>query len=121
MQENSLLIQELNSLREELKIVRDRTQDFEVAKRTSEQRGILNVDSLVQTLTVDAGSAKLICSAVRSLVVGTHSERQREQELAKEVQNNQEKIHQLRQRLARAQVNAGGHVQLEDISILKLA
>ena len=54
-EENATLLQELNKLREELKIIRDRIQDYEIARETSEVRGIHSIDALIQTLNADAG------------------------------------------------------------------
>ncbi len=54
-QENSLLLQELNNLREEVKIVRGIIQDYEIAKQTFDERGVHSIDALVQTLNADAG------------------------------------------------------------------
>jgi hypothetical protein len=45
----------LNNLREELKIIRGRIQDYEVAKETFDERGVHSIDALVQTLNSDAG------------------------------------------------------------------
>lgn len=55
LQENSLLLQELNSLRQELKIVRGKIQDYEVAKTTFDERSVHSIDALIQTLNADAG------------------------------------------------------------------
>jgi hypothetical protein len=55
IQENVMLLHELNNLREELKIVRDRVEDFETARQTSTVRGIHNVEALIQTLNADSG------------------------------------------------------------------
>lgn len=53
-----MLLRELNHLREELKIVRDKLEDYELAKQTSESRGINSIDALIQTLNADAGNLK---------------------------------------------------------------
>ena len=58
--ENSLLLQELNSLREELKIVRGKIEDYEIAKKTFDERGGHSIDTLIQTLNADAGYHILI-------------------------------------------------------------
>lgn len=50
-----MLLRELNNLREELKIIRDRNEDYEIARQTAEARGIHSIDALIQTLNADAG------------------------------------------------------------------
>jgi len=45
----------LNNLREEVKVVRGRIQDYEVAKQTLEQGNTHSIDALIQTLNADAG------------------------------------------------------------------
>lgn len=45
----------MNQLREELKTIRGRIQDYQVAKQTSEDRDVHSVDALIQTLNADAG------------------------------------------------------------------
>ncbi|CAF1626128.1 unnamed protein product, partial [Adineta ricciae] len=93
MNENSLLLQELNNLREELKIVRGRLQDYGIASGTFGERGVHSTEALIQTLNADAGNYAI---------------RQRDNDLMKEIHNNQQEILRLRQRLSRAQ--AGYHL-----------
>ena len=45
----------MNDLRRELKTVRGRLQDFEVAQQTFDERGVHSIDALIQTLNADAG------------------------------------------------------------------
>ncbi|CAF1133715.1 unnamed protein product [Rotaria sordida] len=112
MNENALLLQELNNLRQELKIIRGRTQDYEIAKKTFDERGVHSIDALVQTLNADAGNYVV---------------RHRNSELIKEVQKNQQEILRLRQHLSRVQAGyspSSMDTNIDDetanISILKL-
>ncbi|CAF3214390.1 unnamed protein product [Rotaria socialis] len=112
LNENSLLLQELNSLRQELKIVRSKIQDYEVARTTFDERGVHSIDALIQTLNADAGN---------------YAVRHRDNELVKEVQKNQQEILRLRKFLARSQaglspppLNTNLNDETENISILKL-
>jgi len=66
-QENSLLLQELNNLREEVKIVRGRIQDYEVAKETFDERGVHSIDALIQTLNSDTGFYIYFLSLIEKL------------------------------------------------------
>ncbi|UJR36357.1 hypothetical protein I4U23_029083 [Adineta vaga] len=112
MNENSLLLQELNNLREELKIVRGRLQDYDIARQTFGEKGVHSTEALVQTLNADAGNYAI---------------RQRDNDLMKEIHNNQQEILRLRQRLGRVQ--AGYHLndqltmdnESESVSIVKLS
>lgn len=45
----------MNQLREEVKIIRGRIQDYEIAKQTSDDRDVHSIDALIQTLNADAG------------------------------------------------------------------
>ncbi|CAF4648755.1 unnamed protein product [Rotaria sp. Silwood1] len=112
MNENALLLQELNNLRQELKVVRGRIQDYEVAKKTFGERSVHSIDALVQTLNADAGNYVV---------------RHRDSELIKEVQKNQQEILHLRQHLSRVQAgysplstNTNVNDDTANISILKL-
>ncbi|CAF2959691.1 unnamed protein product [Rotaria sp. Silwood2] len=112
MNENALLLQELNNLRQELKVVRGRIQDYEIAKTTFDERGVHSIDALVQTLNADAGNYVV---------------RHRDSELIKEVQKNQQEILRLRQHLSRVQagysplsMDTNINDETANISILKL-
>ncbi|CAF0950735.1 unnamed protein product [Adineta steineri] len=116
MNENSLLLQELNNLREELRIVRGRLQDYDVARQTFGERGVHSTEALIQTLNADAGN---------------YAVRHRDNELMKEIHNNQQEIIRLRQRLTRTQAGYKASDQFlmdvdenddtANVSIIKLA
>lgn len=59
-----MLLSELNHLRGELKIIRDRITDYDVAKQTADVRGIHSIDALIQTLHADSGESRIESSAL---------------------------------------------------------
>lgn len=123
------MLRELNYLREELKILRDRIQDYETARETAETKGIHSIDALIQTLNSDAGLFdRFVLDFDRRDHLGNYTRRQRDQELHKEVEKNQREITRLRQRLAHLQFNgeqisssADPNDQSGEISIIRLS
>ncbi|CAF1656915.1 unnamed protein product, partial [Didymodactylos carnosus] len=97
--ENSMLTQEINTLREELKLVRGKINDFEIAKQTFDDRNVHSIDAVIQTLNANTGN---------------YGMRNRDKELAATVQANQMEIRRLRQRLATAENSFTSDDQLDE-------